>query len=1068
MIGKTLGHYEITSLLGKGGMGEVYRARDTRLGRDVALKVLPADMAADPERRGRFQREAQAVAALKHPNIVTIHSVEEDGDIVFFTMELIEGQSLSDLIPKNGFSLEKTFELAIPLADALAEAHAQNITHRDLKPANIMFDAAGRLKVLDFGLAKLLGPATADADATVLAAETETREGRILGTAAYMSPEQAEGKPVDHRSDIFSAGILLYEMVTGERPFQGETSMSTLSAILKDTPSSVTDLKPSLPRHLARVIHRCLAKDPERRYQSMKDVRNELEELRQEVRPDPFWKKPAFLGGAAVVLVLAAFGLSRLLPGDTASVPEASASPSSIAIFAFENLKDPEDPERLGQILQELVITDLSGHDGLDILSSQRLFDLHRQIAGGGVSRIDRSKFTEVASQAGATAMLTGTLSQLGDRWIIASQIVDLGSGKVITSERIDGSDLYRMVDDLSGRIYADLAPAETAPAADLAVSEQTTSSLSAYQRYLEGVELLAHREYEEAELKLQEALRLDPNFGQARLRLAIASWWAGETGSGGEVADDLLLPLVDGTLKVSQRDQLLARGMFSILNARYAEGEPLMQRMTELYPDDKDAWYGLGEARYHKVPNDMESAAVAFARALELDPTFLPAFTHLENFYTNQRRYAEAILSYRGLMRGDPDHIFWYTSLLGALIAHGDENEAEQLLRATLTRFRGDENQLEIWTSAARHYDRVENPVRALECWTEALAIDPTSAETMAKLGGTHFGLDQWEEAERWFRRAEEASVDGSGLRAISRPRIIIALSEDRTADALRLAREHAELWPSDFARTLLITCYLRDNQPTEAARIAESALESSGSTRGQQAILSWTAFAYLWGDELEQSVETTRRGMAMENGEEISWLWDDLATPYIHLGQYDDAEAAAKRTLELSPRLLRNGELSMVELDMLRGDPTGAEQRLRSILRDGPVTSEFRAGLALTLAERGRYEEAEAEARWAFARKPNAGSHGLLAWVLIAGDLNVDEGIELAEKAMAMPLAFYVAPGYRARPYLPTREHALGLGYLKKKRYEDAVRLLERAREVQPGRELVVEHLAEAKGSL
>ena len=434
MIGKTLGHYEITRLLGKGGMGEVYLARDAKLGREVALKVLPAELATDPERRERFHREAQSVAALKHPNIVMIHSVEEIDGLLFFTMELVEGRALSELLPSNGFSLEQAFGLAIPIADAIAEAHSKNITHRDLKPANIMVDDAGRPKVLDFGLAKLLLPESEADGATMAVSHTETQEGRILGTAAYMSPEQAEGKPIDHRSDIFSMGIILYEMVTGERPFQGETNISTVSSILKDTPSSVTDLKPSLPRHLARIIHRCLAKDPERRYQSMKEVRNELEELKREVdsgeivatgqsaldlqaaaardsdlgsssnlmRPFSRWKKPALLGAALAVIVAAGFGLYRLLPSDAGLVTPASAQARSIAVFQFDNLQDPEDPERLGQILQELVITDLSSRASLGILSSQRLYDVHRQIAGGA-ERIDRSLFTQVATEAGAT-----------------------------------------------------------------------------------------------------------------------------------------------------------------------------------------------------------------------------------------------------------------------------------------------------------------------------------------------------------------------------------------------------------------------------------------------------------------------------------------------------------------------------------------------------------------------------------------------------------------------------------------------------------------------------------------
>jgi len=283
MIGKTLSHYEVLAKIGQGGMGEVYRALDTKLDREVALKVLPTDMAGDPERLERFEREAKAVAALKHPNIVTIHSVEEVDGLHFLTMELVEGKALSRVLPKDGHPLDRLLDIAIPLVDAVSNAHAKGITHRDLKPDNIMIDADGRLRVLDFGLAKLQDCRGPGNTAMAMTVDAVTEEGKILGTAAYMSPEQAEGKAIDPRSDIFSLGTILYEMATGNRPFQGETGISVLGSILKEDPRPVTELDPSLPRHLGRIILRCLAKDPDRRYQTALDVRNELEGLKTEI-----------------------------------------------------------------------------------------------------------------------------------------------------------------------------------------------------------------------------------------------------------------------------------------------------------------------------------------------------------------------------------------------------------------------------------------------------------------------------------------------------------------------------------------------------------------------------------------------------------------------------------------------------------------------------------------------------------------------------------------------------------------------------------------------------------------
>ena len=283
--GEAFGHYRILEPLGKGGMGEVFVAEDTRLHRRVALKVLPRLLAADEAHRERFEREARAVAALNHPNIVTNHSVEEHDGELFLTMELVDGKPLTDVIQRGGLPIDRLLRIGSEVADAIAAAQQQGITHRDLKPANVMITPSGRAKVLDFGLAKLKDAEAAAAgdDMTRMSSKGDlTGAGRIVGTVAYMSPEQAEGKPVDSRSDIFSLGVVLHEMATGDKPFKGDTNVSVISSIIKDTPPPVTDSNPSLPADLVRIVRRCLAKDPDRRYQTAADLRNELEDLRQD------------------------------------------------------------------------------------------------------------------------------------------------------------------------------------------------------------------------------------------------------------------------------------------------------------------------------------------------------------------------------------------------------------------------------------------------------------------------------------------------------------------------------------------------------------------------------------------------------------------------------------------------------------------------------------------------------------------------------------------------------------------------------------------------------------------
>jgi len=335
MIGQTLAHFDILEKLGEGGMGVVYKARDAHLDRLVAIKVLPPDKLAHRGRRLRFVQEAKTASALNHPGIVTIHDISQHGGVDFIVMEFVDGRTLDRVIPRRGLSPNETVDYGIQIADALAAAHAAGIVHRDLKPSNVIVDAHGRLKLLDFGLAKLVDPSGAarwEDGPTITHPAAMTAHGVIVGTVAYMSPEQAEGKAVDARTDIFSFGSVLHEMVTGQRAFQGDSPLSTATAVLREEPKLVSQLREGVPRELERLISRCLRKDPERRWQAMSDITIALRELKDEAdssppsvglaaRPRP--RRVRWMV-AALSLVLAAVVIGVVFWRDRAGGPTAS------------------------------------------------------------------------------------------------------------------------------------------------------------------------------------------------------------------------------------------------------------------------------------------------------------------------------------------------------------------------------------------------------------------------------------------------------------------------------------------------------------------------------------------------------------------------------------------------------------------------------------------------------------------------------------------------------------------------------------------------------------------------
>ncbi len=435
--GTKLGPYEIQSPLGAGGMGEVYRATDTKLGRDVALKVLPAEMAQDPERLGRFRREAKSLAQLDHPNIVTIYSVEECDGVHFLTMQLVEGQPLDRVIRASGLPVEQIVEIAGALGDALAAAHEKGIVHRDLKPANVMVSKDGRIKVLDFGLAKDISASNLS-DAT-MTSDSRTQIGVVMGTPAYMSPEQTSGRPLDHRTDIFSLGVLLHEMTTGQRPFLGNSSAELVSAILRDNPPAVTDARPDLPSDLARIIRRCLEKDPRHRLQTARDVSNEFRDLSRQTSQK---------------MARATSSIAR-----AASVADSGAARADegfwVAVLPFKYSGSNAELAALGEGLTEEVITGLSR------------FSYLRVIARGSTAKYssESGDVRAIGKELGARYVMEGSIRQAGTKIRLAVQLVDAATGAGLWAETYDrpftAESTLDLLDDVVPRIVATVGDAQ-------------------------------------------------------------------------------------------------------------------------------------------------------------------------------------------------------------------------------------------------------------------------------------------------------------------------------------------------------------------------------------------------------------------------------------------------------------------------------------------------------------------------------------------------------------------------------------------------------------------------------
>ncbi|MDX1583617.1 MAG: protein kinase [Thermoanaerobaculia bacterium] len=593
MIGQTISHYRITSELGSGGMGVVFEAEDVSLGRRVALKFLPEEMARDEASLQRFQREARAASALNHPGICTVHAIEQHEGRPFIVMELLEGETLASMIRRGPVSLSVLIPIATQIADALESAHAKGIVHRDLKPANIFVNTRDQVKILDFGLAKFDARKSGDGDSEIVTAIRQqeiTKEGSTIGTVAYMSPEQARGQMTDARTDLFSLGTVLYQMATGALPFRGDTSAVTFEMILNRDPVPISQLTPGVSPELERIINKALEKDRTMRYQTATEMKIDFRRLGRDLEPS---------GRRDAALTDSRGGTKK-------------DSDASVAVLYFENLSGVKEDEYLRDGVTEDIITELSKIKGLRTFSRTAVLGFR-----------DREATTaQVGQQLGAAYVVTGSIRRSGMRLRINAQLVDTATDYQLWSDRYDREmkDVFELQDEIANKIAEALRVTLT-PQEQQAIAKKPTEDPQAYDQYLRGKSYARRLTMQDLEFALQmfeNAVALDPQFALAHA--AIANVCAQN-----HYHYERSPEWIERAMAASQRasalstdapEVLVAEGWILYAEEKFVDAAQKVRTAINQKSDCEGAYYLLGRTlfaagRYQEVI-DMSDAAIA------------------------------------------------------------------------------------------------------------------------------------------------------------------------------------------------------------------------------------------------------------------------------------------------------------------------------------------------------------------------------------------------------------------------------------------------------------------------